>query len=251
MDWSLVLASQGIFCNLEFNPVDHSWFLLVAADEADRALRAIQQFRLENRGRHWSALPLQQFQFRFFPAFLWALAISLLFALQPAHGDWLWRHAVLDSRAVQAGQWWRLFTAVFLHADLVHLASNLMMGLVLLPAVFGIYGTARALLATSLAATAANLAVLIARPGPYLALGSSGLIMAALGLLAARAFPDKHRLRGPGAFVPPILFASLLLFVLSGTNPSSDVLTHVMGFLFGLLAHFRMAIPKKLRALNP
>jgi len=38
----------------------------------------------------------------------------------------------MDSAKVLAGQWWRLFTAVTLHADLAHLMGNITFGVIML-----------------------------------------------------------------------------------------------------------------------
>src|ERR1019366_137850 len=54
----------------------------------------------------------------------------------------MWDGAVLGH-----GEWWRLFTAVWLHADPAHLALNAVFGLVLLGLAMGAYGAGVGLLA--------------------------------------------------------------------------------------------------------
>src|SRR5690348_13721955 len=53
MDWSLVLASQGIEPTIAYSEEGTGWELRVEPAEYDRALAAIQQYRLENRGWPW------------------------------------------------------------------------------------------------------------------------------------------------------------------------------------------------------
>ena len=53
MDWSLVLASQDIETIIECSPEDAGWSLQVCAADYERAMAAIRQFRLENRGLAW------------------------------------------------------------------------------------------------------------------------------------------------------------------------------------------------------
>src|SRR5437899_2129486 len=50
MDWSLVLASQDIPTTIAFTE-EHRWALIVEAQDYERAVEAIRQYRVENR--HW------------------------------------------------------------------------------------------------------------------------------------------------------------------------------------------------------
>jgi len=52
MDWSLVLASQGIEHVLN-HTAETGWSLVVAEAEHPAALAAIRQYRLENRRWPW------------------------------------------------------------------------------------------------------------------------------------------------------------------------------------------------------
>ncbi|MFN7138838.1 MAG: hypothetical protein ACK4UN_05830 [Limisphaerales bacterium] len=51
MDWSLVLASQGI--QSEILNEEERWELAVTAADYDRALQSIKLYRAENRGWRW------------------------------------------------------------------------------------------------------------------------------------------------------------------------------------------------------
>ena len=53
MDWSLVLASQGIETFIERSPEDGVWRLHIPPAEFDRAQSSLRQYRLENRARAW------------------------------------------------------------------------------------------------------------------------------------------------------------------------------------------------------
>src|ERR1043166_1770732 len=140
MDWSLVLVSQGIEALIE-NPAEGAgWGLVVGAQDYARALEAIRQYRLENREG-----PVRQEVFR--PGFLfdwgssgWAALVAIFFWLS-TRAD-LRTPGSMDSVAVAHGLWWRLFTAIWLHADLGHLISNLTFGFVLIGLAMGRYGSA-------------------------------------------------------------------------------------------------------------
>ena len=186
MDWSLVLVSQGIETTIDQAEDGTGWGLLVAGQDYGNALRVIRQYHLENRGWPW-----QQAVFR--PGFLfdwgsvaWALLAGLFFWLS-THTD-LQSGGVMDGTAVAHGQWWRLFTAVWLHADLAHLATNATLGLVLLGLAMGRYGTGAGLLAAYLAGAGGNLVAGLISLQTHRSLGASGMVTGALGLLAAQSF---------------------------------------------------------------
>jgi rhomboid protease GluP len=228
MDWSLVLASQGIDVALDRAPQGF-WRLLVAPADQPRAEQVIRLFRSENRGFDWHReVPGSEFLFDGRVAF-WALAVALVYLAQ----DWLDR-GVFDTRAVHSGEWWRAFTAEWMHRDLGHLASNLAMGAALLGLAMARYGAGLALLGSFLAGGLANYTGMWLRPEPYVGLGASGMIMGALGMIAAQTVPLWRTGRRGTRVVLASLGTSALVFILIGTSPSADVLAHTAGFIFGV-----------------
>ena len=233
LDWSLVLASQDIETWIEGPGEAAAWGLRVAATDHARAVQAIEQFRSENRGWHWRRpVPGTALLFHCGSLF-WGLYLASIYAINAAHDHALRTVGELDSAATRAGQWWRTFTAVSLHADLAHLSSNLVIGCVLLGLAMARYGVGGTLLAAYLAGVAGNLAGLGFYPRPYHGLGASGMVMGALGLLAVHSVADWRR---SGPLTKPFwrgLLAGALLFVLLGLDPHTDVLAHTGGFIAG------------------
>ena len=126
----------------------------------------------------------------------WVFLLGIFFWIG-AEGVDLRSVGLMDSVAVSHGQWWRLFTAVFLHADLAHLAMNASLGLLLLGLTMGRFGTGVGLLAAYLAGAGGNVATWLIFP-EHRSLGASGMVMGCLGLLAAQAFTFRshpHALR--------------------------------------------------------
>jgi rhomboid protease GluP len=229
MDWSLVLASQGIEVVLDREPMENVWALRVAPADEERARAAIRQFRRENRGSAWHhEVPGSNLLFHS-GVLLWVFAIALCHAAQ---GEL--HRGLFDSRAVRAGEWWRAFTALWLHADLAHLASNAVFGALILGLAMARFGAGVALLGTLLAGAAANGIGLLFRPEAYTGLGASGLIMAALGMLASQSVPLWRAGRRGTKFMLTGLGTGALLFVLVGVDPSADVLVHAAGFGLGV-----------------
>src|SRR5882724_9260078 len=124
MDWSLVLISQGIASTI-LRPQDGSgWGLLVERADYTQAIRALRQYQVENHGWPWRQpmpWPALTFDWR---CLGWAILLAG-FYLASGSDTRMFTNGVMNTTAVSAGQWWRIFTAMQLHADLGHLFSNL------------------------------------------------------------------------------------------------------------------------------
>lgn len=234
MDWGLVLISQGIAATIDDGADGAGWCLWVSDPEYPAALEAIRLYELENRRWHWrQPLPWRGLLFDWKILF-WALLLVVVFAGgQTSHPDFT-AAGCMNNAAVRSGQWWRIFTAILLHADVSHLVSNVALGIVLLGLAMGRYGSGLGLLAAYLAGAAGNVAGLLIYPPAHLGLGASGMVMGALGLLAAQSL--NLLAHGPVArkFVLRAIFAGIMLFALFGLSPETDVVAHFTGFVTGL-----------------
>ena len=252
MDLSLVLISQGIESTIE-HADQCGWSLTVSAPDYSPAVEAIRLYRQENRGRRWRREFLQPGLLFDWASFTWVVLVCVFYWLNSARID-LRTPGILDTTALAHGQWWRLFTAMWLHADLAHLAGNSTFGLLLLGLAMGRYGTGVALLSAYVAGAGGNVFGWLLSSGAHYGLGASGMVMGCLGLLAVqsvfiwRKTPHAERLFFAG------LFAGLMLFVLLGLEPGTDMVAHFGGFSCGLLfgvvlSGFRKAILKPLANL--
>jgi membrane associated rhomboid family serine protease len=235
MDWSLALASQGIEVVIDHQPEGLGWVLLVSPDQQQWARDTIRQYRLENRA--WRLRQrLRDWGFSFhWGALAWCWVLIVIHWVAEAAGSWLEVAGAMGHAVGQTGEWWRLITATTLHVDVGHLAANVSTGIVVLGLAMGRYGAGWALLATLLAGALGNLAGLAVHTAPYRGLGASGVVMGGLGLLAVQSFALW---RDPFAAKRSLLtgvIAGMLLFVLFGLNPKSDVVAHTGGFVGGLV----------------
>lgn len=233
MDWSLVLVSQGIETTIDQAEDGSGWGLLVAGQDYGNAVRTLRQYHLENRGWPW-----QQKVFR--PGFLfdwgalaWALLACLFFWLNTRTD--LHSAGVMDGTAVAHGQWWRLFTAMWLHADLAHLAANATLGLPLLGLTMGRYGTGAGLLAAYLAGAGGNVVAGLLSLQTRRSLGASGMVMGCLGLLAVQSFSLWRQTPHAPKFILSGICGGVMLFVLLALTPGTDVMAHLGGFVSGLV----------------
>lgn len=236
MDWSLVLVSQGIETTIERDAEADLWRLVVDAPDYSKALRALRQYRVENRRQVWrQQLPWPGLVFDWrcvvplaFIVFLYAVEANGRADLQGA--------GMMDNRAVHAGQWWRVFTAVTLHGDLAHLVANVTTGLLLLGLTMGALGPGIGLLAAFVAGAGGNLAGLIFHSEAHRGLGASGMVLGALGLLAAQWLTLLRHGVTPRQWAARGILGGCLLLVLLGFSPERnvDVLAHIGGFVTGL-----------------
>jgi membrane associated rhomboid family serine protease len=232
MDWSLVLLSQDIDCTILHDEL--GWRLQIQPDQRSRAVAVIGQYRHENRGWGWRDRLSEAGADIHWGVLFWCLLLALMHEWIATRGS-AWRVAgQMDGAAVRLGQWWRLFTAVSLHADLAHLMANLTAGFLTLGLAMTRWGAAWALLAAGFAGAFGNLCSLVVHPGPHLGLGASGMVMGGLGLLTV---PEAYRWRDRKRRLWVLFRSALggaLLFTLLGLNPTSDVVAHAGGYLAGV-----------------
>ena len=238
-------SPQGIRCS--------RWCLRVEPDELERARAVVLEYRRENRRFAWHRTAVAARPLSCNPAAVpWVLVLCAIHALLPMalrSAGW-----VEASSVRQQGQWWRLFTGTWLHADVAHLASNVGTGVLTLGFAMGRYGPGTALCLSLVAGAAANIPGVLLREPSARALGASGVVMAALGLLVGHAVIWWRISRHASKPVWISLGAGGFLFLSLGVNPASDVLAHAGGFVGGILlgalaAWFRWGRFEKLWAL--
>lgn len=241
LEHALVPLAMSLPCWVDADAEAHR--LWVAVDAAEAVREQLTTFDRDNAGwpppRH-SSLAESEARPGWRGASVWAIVTAAAFAAQ---GEWpaLTEAGALDARAMWGrGELWRAATALFLHADLGHLLSNLGGGFFLFALVLGRWGARRGAALLGLAAVAGNLlAAAIHGADDYRSIGASTAVFAALGLLTGRALRE---LGGwSAARMTREMFATfaagLTTLALFGAGEARvDVLAHVTGFGAGLVA---------------
>jgi membrane associated rhomboid family serine protease len=244
MDWSLVLASQGIQPIIE-QTEEAGWALVVPTAQYDASVTAIRLYRIENSAWGWQKRIFKSGPLFDWASVAWVLLTAVFFWLSETHAA-MRETGAMDVAAASAGEWWRLFTATLVHADVAHLATNAAFGFVLLGLAMGNYGTGVGLFAAFLAGAGGNAADWLVYSEPHRSLGASGVVTGALGLLAVQSLaylrhnPKALRLAVAGAF------GGLMLFVLLGLNPGTDVVAHLGGFVSGTVMGALLSLTPRL-----
>lgn len=168
------------------------------------------------------------------------------FAGEKAGGvDWFDAGA-LASTVASTRQWWRVITALTLHADLGHLLGNLAFGVPFGWFAAQLLGSGRAWASILIAASLGNLLDSVLMPEQQVTIGASTAVFAMLGLVAAYSWrtSSASTTRWVHRWAP--LVAGIALLGITGTGGEhTDVLAHLSGFVAGVIlgvvhAHLRM-----------
>ena len=148
--------------------------------------------------------------------------------------DPLYAFGVLDPGLVAQGQYWRLVTAMFLHADIVHIFGNMYMLLMLGRALSPQYSKGRMLLIYMLSGVAG--CALSAAFSGYRSLGASGAIRGLGGALLCEILLSKDRSRYRHTSTYVYLGVMILFNLFYGLFVSGiDNYGHFGGFIAGFL----------------
>jgi rhomboid protease GluP len=230
-DWSLVLASAGIAHRVVEG--GGAFSLLVGAPDARAAGEALAAFDAESVPKVVPPAP------DLGPSPLGVLTGAALLAMffvtgprdGPAPTAWF-EVGSASAAAIVHGQWWRAITALTLHADVLHLAGNVIASLIFVSAVGRwLGGGLGALLIVACAAAANGLTALWHR-ADFVSVGASTATFAAVGLVAGLQLVRRWRYDvRRHAWLP--LGAALGLFAMLGVGPNADVGAHLFGLSVG------------------
>ena len=153
---------------------------------------------------------------------------------------------------ILAGQYWRLLTAMFLHAGFLHIAFNGYALLIFGQQVESFYGPWRFLAIYFIAGLAGSIASFAF--SPHLSVGASGAIFGIIGALGAFFFFHRKLLGGAGRAQLLNAVAMIALNLLLGFSQSGSIdnFAHMGGLIGGGLAALLLA-PRYTpgRALGP
>jgi rhomboid protease GluP len=157
----------------------------------------------------------------------------------------------LDAARVQAGQWWRAWTALTLHLDGPHLAANLLAGVWFGYLAARQMGGGTAWFLTVTGGALANLLEGLWAPPEHHSVGASTAVFAALGAMAA--FSWRERYARPARWARrwgPLIAGVILLGWTGSSGEGTDLIAHVGGFAVGAVLGATVALPSVQRRLE-
>lgn len=242
---ALVALAMGESIRVENGVVPGEFDLQAEAAAAPRISNELREYAAEADARvlpkilpsNWAKHPAGWFY-----VLIWTSALVFIFKMQTEDRSLSDRFASSSIALIGKGEWWRPFTALFLHGDGPHLIGNLASGTVFGILVAKSIGPLKGWLMILLAGTLGNaLTSAVTYPEPFVSLGASTAVFGALGILSGIGLVENCReeVRMPYVRVlAPLLAGMVLLGLLGGANPGEgiDVFGHVFGFSAGILA---------------
>ena len=236
--WALVLTARFIPCSVE--NVHNVWQLLVPADLMVNVLEELRIF--EDKNRNWPPVgpPYRSMMENSLST------LSVLFLLATFHNitrlnirlfdqptpDWLYLGSA-KVHLIHYGEWWRLITALTLHADWLHLISNLTIGGFFIFLLCREFGSGLGWTLLLAAGTLGNWANAQMQFPTHSSIGASTAVFAAVGALAAINLV-RHRLDRKSQWRLIVVGALALLALLGTEGKNTDLGAHLFGFLFGV-----------------
>ncbi len=168
----------------------------------------------------------------------WIAVLCAVFLMQAQDVTLTGRFANTSEGLVAGREWWRPFTALFLHADPGHLLGNVAIGGIFCVIVARSLGAGLGWLLILLAGTLGNaLNAWLRFPDSFASIGASTATFAALGILVGDAGGNAWRFRsarGLWAVFIPVIAGFILLGWYGSGGENTDVAGHFWGWLAGV-----------------
>jgi rhomboid protease GluP len=235
--WALVLRAVNIPSVVEFER--HSWVIKVSTVHEKKALKEIIAYMEENSD--WPLLsPEKKIQLPVLtksqpPTILMMGALVILYVITGpwAEGsNWFSQGAVSGKQILEHGQWWRLVTGLTLHADVVHLFGNVIIGGVLVHFLCRILGNGLGWFLILTSGTLGNFINILLHGNTHNSVGFSTAIFGTIGLLSGYQAVNKRSAALKEILLPLAAGAGLLAFLGAG-GARTDLGAHFFGLLAG------------------
>jgi rhomboid protease GluP len=247
---ALVVLAMGRECWI----MEDAGVFSIHADPGDEDA-ILREFALYGQEQAEARIVPRRVEFRTFSAglempLLWAGLLLTVFLLQGNDPTLTDRFCNSTTALVEHGEWWRPFTALFLHADAGHLLGNVFIGGIFCVLVAQSVGAWRGWLWILAGGTLANaLNAWLHRPGPFQSIGASTATFAALGILVGVTTRIAWATRSYQGF-KPLLLPAIAGFILLGWfgsgGENTDVAGHFLGALCGMALAMLFARPEPL-----
>ena len=154
-----------------------------------------------------------------------------MLSMYPPANAWLLHNLAMLGVAIDAGEWWRIFTAALLHANFIHIGFNMYALYLFGPRLEQQVGSAPfAALYVAAAATGSLVSYQLGDP-TIPSIGASGAIFGLFGAWLVASWKMRHTPGGQALFRQ--LFVLLAINIAIGFMPGIDWRAHMGGLLAG------------------
>jgi membrane associated rhomboid family serine protease len=233
-EWELVLLAQGLSPSLRRS--QSMVILSVPEGEVDRARAGLLAYESENHPELADGHePVASASWLGASAVTCILILVFFIVTVISNPTMSWfERGSADAHKIINGELWRTVTALTLHADVAHAASNAVAVAVFLGAVSSMLGTGLGGALILLAGAGGNLANAFLHGSPHVSVGASTSVFGAVGLLGGLGVVMRRRRAWSRrrAWLP--IAAALALLGMLGTGGERvDVWAHLLGLLVG------------------
>lgn len=231
--WSLVLSSQFIEHRMSGSRDGRQMW--VRSETADAALSQIRLYEDENADSVSTWLPAQTFSAAQ-ASFLVLAGIAVVHAVSGfgvgiSRSVWI-SVGSADAGLILRGEIWRVVTALTLHADVLHLMSNVVIGGFFVLWLCREIGPGVGWLAVLLSGISGNAINTVVQSPLHNSIGASTAVFGAIGILSGlRAHENSTASR---SVVVPLMTGMIFLAFLGSGGERTDIGAHLFGLVSGV-----------------
>ncbi|MCD4742553.1 MAG: rhomboid family intramembrane serine protease [Desulfobacteraceae bacterium] len=232
----LVLASQGISAN--FTRDNDSFDIVMKNADEKIATQILEKYFTENKAIKENFQNSKLHLSWKSPAVFAIMAMLAFIHIYSRHNEihgLLVREYGSSALYILQSEYFRAVTALLLHADIEHLAGNLVGLFVFGTGVFSLTGYGRGSLMLLLSGFLGNVTNAYFKKGVYLSIGASTCVLGAAGILTALQITKKRKTSMSNIQILAPFAAGMALLALLSGGENTDISAHLFGFLWGFL----------------
>jgi rhomboid protease GluP len=183
---------------------------------------------------------------KYYPVVSTLIAINLVLyviTILPGIGTLVMNYGIQVNFLVENGEWWRIFSAMFLHANFSHVFFNMFSLFLFGPELEKIAGKARFITIYLLSGIVGNMATYLLYESSYGSLGASGAIFGIFGAFGALVYYTRRTMPMLRKLILPIIIISVIMTFL---QPDVNVYAHLGGLVTGFLLGLIYLHPKRI-----
>ncbi|AVK86385.1 rhomboid family intramembrane serine protease [Lysinibacillus sp. B2A1] len=183
---------------------------------------------------------------KYYPVVSMFIAINLIFyvlTILPGIGVLVLNYGIQVNFLIQNGEWWRIFSAMFLHAGFLHVLFNMFSLYIFGPELEKIAGKARFITIYLLSGIVGNMATYLLNDSSYGSLGASGAIFGIFGAFGALVYYTRRTMPMLRKLILPIIVISVIMTFI---QPNVNVYAHLGGLVTGFVLGLIYLHPKRI-----